>query len=159
MAFDQGVPENPTPVVYTSAQRRNVTESDFDNSVKDEINAMEVYDLIRGIKDPEHSYTLEQLRVVSEEDVTVDNVTKMVEVVFTPTISGCSLASLIGLCLQVKLLRSLPAEYKISVKVAPRSHDSEESINKQLADKERVAAALENDQLLQGVNKNLVDSL
>ncbi|RTG91062.1 pre-mRNA-splicing factor SYF2, partial [Schistosoma bovis] len=36
----------------------------------------------------------------------------------------------------------------IEVKVKPGTHDSEDEINKQLADKERVAAALENPALL-----------
>ncbi len=41
--------------------------------------------------------------------------------------------------------------------ISPGSHASEEAVNKQLADKERVAAALENSHLLQVVNQCLVD--
>ena len=37
--------------------------------------------------------------------------------------------------------------------IAPGAHASEDEINKQLADKERVAAALENPHLLKVVNK------
>ena len=43
----------------------------------------------------------------------------------------------------------------MDVKVSPGSHASEEAINKQLADKERVTAALENPHLLEVVNKCL----
>ncbi|URE20095.1 26S proteasome non-atpase regulatory [Musa troglodytarum] len=35
------------------------------------------------------------------------------EVTFTPTIEHCSMATLIGLCLRVKLMRSLPSRYKL----------------------------------------------
>ena len=55
----------------------------------------------------------------------------------------------------MKLLRSLPDRWKVSVSINPGSHASEVTINKQLADKERVAAALENSHLLTVVNQCL----
>ena len=55
----------------------------------------------------------------------------------------------------MKLLRSLPDRFKVGVLISPGSHASEAAINKQLADKERVAAALENNHLLQVVNQCL----
>ena len=60
-----------------------------------------------------------------------------------------------GLAIRVKLLRSLPDRFKVGVLISPRSHASEAAINKQLADKERVAAALENSTLLEVVNQCL----
>ncbi len=63
------------------------------------------------------------------------------------------MATLIGLCLRVKLLRSLPPNYKIDVRITPGTHASEHAVNKQLQDKERVAAALENGHLLEVVTK------
>ena len=41
----------------------------------------------------------------------VDNVSNAVSVLFTPTIPHCSMATLIGLSIRVKLLRSLPPRY------------------------------------------------
>lgn len=70
-----------------------------------------------------------------------------------PTIPHCSMATLIGLCIRVKLLRSLPSRFKVAVQIKPGTHASETAINKQLADKERVKAALENQHLLGVVNK------
>ena len=32
---------------------------------------------------------------------------------FTPTVQHCSMATLIGLCLRVKLMQSLPARFKV----------------------------------------------
>ena len=43
----------------------------------------------------------------------VNNVAGEVTVNFTPTIPHCSMATLIGLSLRVKLLRSLPSRYKV----------------------------------------------
>ena len=34
-------------------------------------------------------------------------------VTFTPTVEHCSMATVIGLCLRVKLMRSLPPRYKV----------------------------------------------
>lgn len=45
--------------------------------------------------------------------------------------------------------------FKVHVSVTPGSHASEGAVNKQLNDKERVAAALENAHLLGVVNKCL----
>jgi hypothetical protein len=45
------------------------------------------------------------------------------------------MATLIGLCLRVKLQRSLPRRFKVSVSIERGKHASEVDINKQLADK------------------------
>jgi hypothetical protein len=58
--------------------------------------------------------------------------------------------SLRRLCIRVKLLRSIPSRFKVDVTVTPGSHASEHQVNKQLNDKERVAAALENASLVRG---------
>lgn len=52
-------------------------------------------------------------------------------------------------------MRSLLKRYKIEVSISPGTHVSEAAINKQLADKERVAAALENNYLLDLINQCL----
>ena len=116
----------------------------------------------------------------------VDREEKCVTVNYTPTIPHCSMATLIGLsikvptCLnfpinkiltnkllinyfiyiyQVCLIRSLPSNFKVEVSITPGSHASEAAVNKQLADKERVSAALENNNLIEVVNQCLVKSL
>ena len=66
----------------------------------------------------------------------------------TPTITHCSLATLIGLGIRVRLDRSLPSRYRIKILIKEGTHQLENQVNKQLNDKERVAAACENDQLL-----------
>jgi hypothetical protein len=68
------------------------------------------------------------------------------------------MATLIGLCIRVKLLRVLPPRFKIDIRLAPGSHASEPAVNKQLNDKERVAAALENPNLLAMVDRCLASS-
>ena len=59
----------------------------------------------------------------------------------------------------MKLLRSIPARFKVTIRVCPGTHNSEEAVNKQLNDKERVAAALENVNLLDIVNKSIESSI
>mmetsp|Transcript_5339 Transcript_5339/g.13431 ORF Transcript_5339/g.13431 Transcript_5339/m.13431 type:complete len:165 (+) Transcript_5339:117-611(+) len=147
---------NPNPTVYdvsttplVSRQRR---EAEMDDSVPDPIDSLEVFETIRTINDPEHPLTLEQLKVVDLSLVSVDDANSHIDIRFTPTVPHCSAATLIGLCIRVKLLRSLPARFKVDIAVSPGSHSSEEQVNKQLNDKERVAAALENPQLLSVVH-------
>lgn len=113
---------------------------------------------IRDITDPEHPYTLEQLHVVTEESIEIDDTAGWVRVEFTPTVEHCSMATLIGLCIRVKLLKSLPSRFKLDISLAPGSHATEDAVNKQLNDKERVAAALENPSLLAMVDKCLASS-
>lgn len=118
----------------------------------------EIFEYIRNINDPEHPLTLEQLNVVNLDHITLNDDENMVLVEFTPTIPHCTMATLIGLCIRVKLLRSLPVRFKVAVRIFPGTHNSEDAINKQLNDKERVAAAVENGHLLDVVNKCIADS-
>ncbi|KAJ2082171.1 Cytosolic iron-sulfur assembly component 2B [Coemansia sp. RSA 988] len=147
---------NTAPQVYeVESQTREVLKTDFDDSVSDPIDAKEVYDQIRKINDPEHPLTLEQLRVINCGHITVDDAASHVVIEFTPTIPHCSMATLIGLCIRVRLLRSLPERFKVDIRVREGTHQSEADVNKQLNDKERVAAALENTYLLDVVNQCL----
>lgn len=136
--------DNPNPVIFDACLSSR--QDSFDDSVVDEIDAVEVYDLIKNINDPEHPVTLEQLQVVRPEHIHVQGRDLLVH--FTPTIPHCSMATLIGLCIQIKLQRSLPAgRFRTLVQIRPGTHNSEAAINRQLADKERVAAATENSNL------------
>lgn len=137
-----------------AAEDRDDDDDDDDatDAAKETIDSREVFDLVRSITDPEHPLTLEQLAVVNESHITVDegdaNKAATITLEFTPTIPHCSMATLIGLSLRVRLLRSLPPKYKVDIRIRDGTHQSENAINKQLNDKERVAAALENKHLL-----------
>lgn len=147
---------NANPVVYEKKGRRvRGDPADADEYAVEPIDQLEVFDHIRDIKDPEHPYSLEELKVITEEAVEVDDNRSYVRVTFTPTVEHCSMATLIGLCIRVKLMRSLPSRYKVDILVAPGSHSTEASVNKQLNDKERVAAALENPNLVDMVDECL----
>ena len=123
--------------------------------VREPWDALEVFDLVRSINDPEHPLTLEQLNVTQLALISVDDAACSISLHFTPTIPHCSMATLIGLCIRVKLIRSLPSRFKVDINITRGMHATEEAINKQLNDKERVAAALENNHLLDIVNKCL----
>ncbi|KAL2457621.1 hypothetical protein Fot_56140 [Forsythia ovata] len=136
---------NANPVVHAKKERVTRTE-DLHN---------DVFKVFLDIRDPEHPYSLEQLSVLSEESITVDEKLGRILITFTPTIQHCSMATVIGLCLREKMKDYVPPHFKVDIKVAPGSHADEESVNKQLNDKERVAAALENPNLRQLVDECL----
>uniref|UniRef100_A0A0N5A8F9 rRNA methyltransferase 2, mitochondrial n=1 Tax=Syphacia muris TaxID=451379 RepID=A0A0N5A8F9_9BILA len=147
--------DNASPVVFNV--KRNLERHDlheFDGTVEDAIDSREIFDLLRDINDPEHPLTLEQLNVVQEDLISVknDDGEVTVDVQFTPTIPHCSMATLIGLAIKVKLFRSLHPSVRIIVRITPGTHNNGDAISKQLADKERVAAAMENPNLMEAVN-------
>lgn len=71
----------------------------------------------------------------------------------TPTITHCSLATVIGLAVRVRLERALPPHLRVDVRIKAGSHTQDDQVTKQLSDKERVAAALENDTLRGVIDK------
>ncbi|GAM21088.1 hypothetical protein SAMD00019534_042630, partial [Acytostelium subglobosum LB1] len=142
--------DNPNPVVYNvhsgSINDNSLMYSERfteDEDTLDEFDVYEIFDLVREINDPEHPLTLEQLNVVRHENISIDTEKNLIRLYFTPTVPHCSMANLIGLSIKEKLVRSLPRRFKVDVKVTPGSHSSEQSVNKQLNDKERVSAALD----------------
>ncbi|PRT54366.1 hypothetical protein B9G98_01986 [Wickerhamiella sorbophila] len=146
---------SPPPIAEPEADAPELTDDEIEP-----IDAQEIFDLIASISDPEHPLTLGQLAVVQLDRIYVtdtgspDEIAK-VHVEITPTITHCSLATLIGLGIRVRLERSLPPRYRIKITVTPGSHQSEEQVNKQLNDKERVAAACENEQLVKVISQML----
>ncbi|XP_028155592.2 MIP18 family protein galla-1 [Diabrotica virgifera virgifera] len=120
-----------------------------------------IYDLIRTIKDPEKPSTLEQLEVVYEDGVMVKHSKarnlNIVRIEFNPTIPHCSLATLIGLCIRIKVERSIPEPIKLDIYIKHSAHTTEQEINKQINDKERIAAAMENPNLKEMVENCIVE--
>ncbi|KAK7841943.1 protein ae7-like 1, partial [Quercus suber] len=121
---------NANPVVHAKKERVARTE---DPHGDDAVDPLEIYDILllllflfflvfnntilysllsRDIRDPEHPYSLEQLSVLSEESITVDEKLGRILITFTPTIQHCSMATVIGLCLRVKLKHCFPPHYK-----------------------------------------------
>ncbi|XP_023710525.1 MIP18 family protein galla-1 [Cryptotermes secundus] len=110
-----------------------------------------IYEYIRNIRDPEKPATLEDLSVVYEDGVMIrastDDGVHVVRIEFNPTVPHCSLATLIGLCIRIKLERNLFEKFKLDIFIRKGTHSTEEEINKQINDKERIAAAMENPDL------------
>ena len=105
----------------------------------------EVYSLIRYIRDPEHPYTLEELHVVRRKYISVqyhDN-QLYIQIEYIPTVPHCSLATLIGLCIRCKIISNFD-NVKLDITVLSGSHSTSDDINRQLNDKERACAAMEN---------------
>jgi metal-sulfur cluster biosynthetic enzyme len=138
------------------------SDSDADSEVEP-IDEQEIFDLISTMCDPEHPVTLGSLGVVSLPDITIKptvpsrphSTLQTVTVLVTPTITHCSLATVIGLGVRVRLEESLPPRFRVDVKVKEGTHTTADEVNKQLADKERVAAALWNPTLQSMIKKML----
>lgn len=82
----------------------------------------------------------------------------MAHIEFVPTVPHCHLATLIGLCIRTKLERTLaPGSVKFDILVKEGTHSTEADINKQINDKERVAAAMENPNLRETVDQCIRD--
>jgi len=132
------------------------SDADSEDSNLEPIDEQEIYDLIAPISDPEHPLSLESLGVVKLQDVhlispqdpTKTAALSRVLVELTPTVSHCSLATVIGLGVRVRLEQTLPTSFRVEVKIKKDTHAQADEVNKQLADKERVAAALENKNLM-----------
>ncbi|KAK6201203.1 uncharacterized protein RJT21DRAFT_95277 [Scheffersomyces amazonensis] len=155
---DEQVPGLVSDVEMSSTDEE--LEEEEEEGVSDDIDEQEVFDLISSISDPEHPLTLAQLAVVNLVDISITNAptkSQISEILIriTPTITHCSLATLIGLGIRVRLERCLPARYRIKILIKEGTHQSENQVNKQLNDKERVAAACENDQLLGVISQML----
>ena len=148
---------NKTPHQYSIDFLKKREKEENDDNYEDPIDKYEIYDLIKNIKDPEHPLTLEQINIVNEEDIIVDNNKKYILIYYTPTIPNCSLSSLIGLSIKVKLLNNIDKRYKIDVLIKPGTQDLEDLVNKQLCDKERVLAAMEADGMKKVLSKCIID--
>ena len=154
-----------------------VSASDSDDDVVENIDEQEIYgmchmpasgnrrlivaDLISTIADPEHPLSLGSLAVVNLPDIHIlppvspQSSISTVVVEITPTITHCSLATVIGLGVRVRLEQALPPRFRIDVRIKKGTHSTDEAVNKQLGDKERVAAALENGTLMGVLRKML----
>ncbi|KAM0998487.1 hypothetical protein ACFX2C_008241 [Malus domestica] len=105
---------NTNHVVHAKKERVAHIE---DFHADDVVDPLDIYDILSQsisyrlsflsflnlIIDPEHPYSLEQLSVLSEESIAVDDKLGRILITFTPTIQHCSMATVIGMCLRVKL--------------------------------------------------------
>jgi metal-sulfur cluster biosynthetic enzyme len=78
---------------------------------------------------------------------TTDGQVPVVRIEFNPTVPHCSLATLIGLTIRIKILRHFPNNLKVDIFIKKGAHSTEDEINKQINDRERIAAAIENQNL------------
>jgi len=142
--------DNPNPVVHETAPRERGAIKTIENVTVDA-----VFEVLRDINDPEYPNSLEELAVVVRSQIFLTEDQKLLRVEYTPTVPHCSMATLIGLCIRLQLMRTIPYEYNLDVYITEGRHSAEDAINKQLNDKERVAAALENPHLMGVVEKCL----
>ncbi|PKX90897.1 iron-sulfur cluster assembly protein CIA2 [Aspergillus novofumigatus IBT 16806] len=126
-------------------------DSEEDNDMSDEpIDEQEIFDLVSTISDPEHPISLGSLAVVSLADIMIKP-----SLPHVPGSPFALLATVIGLGVRVRLEQSLPPRFRVDVRIKEGTHSTADEVNKQLGDKERVAAALENGTLMGVIAKML----
>ncbi|AFM99223.1 hypothetical protein EHEL_101310 [Encephalitozoon hellem ATCC 50504] len=157
---------NESPFIVSSLEKRYPFE--ISNGMLQEVTPHTVFELIRDIRDPEHPYTLEQLGVVSKEGISIGAINsddsvlgiglpiKYVRVMFKPTIPHCSMAAVIGLCIKAQLNKYVRSHF-IQVHIVDGGHINFKALNKQLDDKDRVLAAMENETLADLMKECLPD--
>jgi hypothetical protein len=121
-------PVNETPLVFTAAElaarakpRAQVLDADDEDLID------EIWGYVRGIRDPEHPFTLEQLNVLAPERIDIAHLPHRklaIRIEFCPTVPHCSLASTIGLCLSLQISKYYPRA-KLHLCVSPGSHKTE----------------------------------
>ena len=147
--------QNLNPLIKTKLQTyksdwlKERKKLENDDNIEDKIDKYEIFEIIRNITDPEHPYNLEELNIVSLDDIIVDNENRIIIVYFTPTIENCSFASFIGLSIKKKLLNFISQKYNIDVLIKEPKNENDKNLNKQMNDKERLEAS--------NLNKNLVN--
>ncbi|CAL1527363.1 unnamed protein product [Lymnaea stagnalis] len=115
-----------------------------------------IFDLVSRIRDPEKPDSLEDLNVISESGIKVCRLRTgqlLVRIEFVPTVPHCNLASIIGLSMRSKLEKCLPDKIKVDIFIKEGTHETADEINKQINDKERISAAMENPNLQRLVNE------
>eukprot|EP00397_Hematodinium_sp_SG-2012_P058352 GEMP01073755.1.p1 GENE.GEMP01073755.1~~GEMP01073755.1.p1 ORF type:complete len:153 (-),score=30.36 GEMP01073755.1:572-1030(-) len=150
MDFTPAYSSGEGPKVY---DEEPITQDTFSSDT-----AEEVYLSLRTIRDPEFPHTLVQLRVIVPEGISVDETGRTISVTLVPTVAHCSLASLIGLCVRKKLQIEFNDDWKVDVYIRPDTHADAAEITKQINDKERVAAAMENPELMKLLERCIEDS-
>lgn len=112
-----------------------------------------IFQAIRVIRDPEHSYSLEELNVISVDRVYVEKLVSgsIIRIVVIPTIPHCSMVGLIGLSILYKLSTLLCSKYIVRIEVEASSHSLAEEVTKQLADIERTYAAFLNENIISAI--------
>ena len=156
-------PQNLNPLIKTNLHKyteefiKTRENSEKDNNIEYKIDKYEIFELIKNIKDPEYPLTLEELDIISLDNINVDNEKRIITVFFTPTIETCTLASLIGLFIKKKLMNFIPGTYDIDVLIKNAKNEADINLNKQINDKERIAASNMNDNISEMYFSSAVD--
>jgi metal-sulfur cluster biosynthetic enzyme len=100
------------------------------------------------VYDPEHPVSILDLKIVTEDDVSIND--NNVSVTFTPTTPFCPMGAVIGVVIK-KVLQDMDPEANVEVKVKAGSHVREPMVNQMINDPaqyERTIKNLEDNGLL-----------
>jgi metal-sulfur cluster biosynthetic enzyme len=103
------------------------------------LNKSELVEVLSKVYDPEYPLSVIDLKIVSEEDITLDD--DKIRVLFTPTSPFCPMGGIIGALIKYALEKKTGKEVEVSVK--PGAHSQEKMLNEIFKDKEKYNDALE----------------
>jgi len=131
------------------AQRETFRSTQTQNTHLDVIT--QIYEIIRTIRDPEHPYTLEQLDVVNEKEITIEEKHgKLYCTIYWKPVNAGQYTVHVGMAILMKLQSQLKGLDKLKFTITMKGGNPKykKMIDKQLNDKERLAAAKENETLI-----------
>jgi len=160
--FAHPKPVNSSSLIIKTDEQLRTQREDFHKTQNSHIDfeiINKVYEIVRSIRDAEFPYTMEHLDMVNETDIEVESKRnqKHIKVHWKPSSPSCRFATHIGLAIRLKLERELTDYEKIKLTLLIKSggHKQQKIIDKQINDKERTAAAMENEELLNFI-ENLI---
>lgn len=127
--------DNISPILLSKEQlqaaQSKIIEG-LDSNDPDYTDICTVYDIISDIKDPEFQLTLEELGIVSLDNISINRLQslhKLVTIWWLPTVAHCSYASQIGLAMRMKLKKEMPnlSQFKFVILIQKGKHLQEES--------------------------------
>jgi len=142
--------QNVSPEVWEIREQYDIEWKDGEVCVTQQ----SIFQIVRSIKDPEHDYTLEQLKVVDIDRINIKKINRransaeVVEIEIVPTIPHCSMVGFIGLSILYKLSKILSSKYIVRVIVCKGTHTQDDEMTKQFADTERTSSAFLNASIL-----------
>ena len=93
------------------------------------------------VYDPEHPVSILDLKIVTAEDISVED--KAISVTFTPTTPFCPMGAVIGVVIK-KVLQDMAPEAAVTVKVKEGSHVREPMVNQMINEPAQYERTLNN---------------
>ena len=103
------------------------------------LDKVELIEALRSVYDPEYPLSVIDLKIVSEEDISLDG--EKVKVLFTPTSPLCPMGGMIGALIKYALEKTVGKGVEVSLK--PGTHTQEKMLNEMLGNEKQYKDTIE----------------